>query len=457
MKQRFILSLIIAAFVTACGVSAAQTEVPDILLFFEAARSDPAVAEAALDEIAASWRDGYTPFIINMSRMIAPSSPIRQRLIGFLETQTGQQFGQDLVRWGSWMWDLPADLHPDYGIFKGLIYGQIDPRMREFFPLGVRSDIRLDEVEWGGVVVNGIPPLDHPVHVSAVEADYLEDSNIVFGISINGEARAYPKRIFAWHEMALDEIGGVDLTIIYCTLCGTVLPYESEVGGELRKFGTSGLLYRSNKLFFDETTMSLWSTLEGRPVIGQLAGSGLSLSLRSSVTTTWGDWRRRHPDTRVLSIDTGYERDYGEGVAYRDYFATDALMFQVPRLDDRLNNKDEVLVLRVDSETGDRIPVAIAEQFLRANQIYPFNVAGRPFVVITTPGGENRVYRSEGVGFDPQSESIDIVDETGRNWRLEEDALVAEDSSGLELARFPANRAFWFGWYAQFPETELIH
>ena len=75
------------------------------------------------------------------------------------------------------MWNLPDELHPNYGLFKGLIYGQIDPRMREFFPPGVRADIRFDEVEWGGVVVNGIPPLDHPVHVSVGEADYLEDDN----------------------------------------------------------------------------------------------------------------------------------------------------------------------------------------------------------------------------------------------------------------------------------------
>ncbi len=456
MKLRFILSLVFGAIAAACGVSAAQTEDPDIFLFFEAARSDPEVAESALDEIAASWRDGFTPFIVNLARLMAADSPIRQRLMRFLETQTGQRLGPDLARWGTWMWDLPPDLHPEYGVFKGLVYGQIDPRMREFFPPGVASDIRLDEVQWGGVVVNGIPPLDHPVHVSADEADYLDDDNIVFGVSVNGEARAYPKRIFAWHEMALDEIGGTELTIIYCTLCGTVLPYESEVGGELRKFGTSGLLYRSNKLFFDEATMSLWSTLEGRPVIGELVGSGLNLQLRPSVTTTWGEWKRRHPDTRVLSIDTGYDRNYDEGVAYRDYFATDRLMFQVPRLDDRLGNKDEVLVMRLDSGRAGRIPVAIAAEFLRENQIYPFDAAGRSFVVITSAGGANRVYASEGVRFGPQRESLAIVDTTGRAWRLEEEALVAEDGSGLELARITANRAFWFGWYAQFPDTELI-
>ena len=456
MKRWFILSLFFGGFAAACAASAAQSEDPDIFLFFEAARPDPAVGEAALDEIAASWRDGYTPFIVNMARLMAPDSPVRQRLVAFLETQTGQRFGQDLVRWGRWMWELPADFHADYGLFKGLIYGQIDPRMREFFSPGVRADIRLDEVEWGGVAVNGIPPLDHPVHVLISEADYLADSNIVFGISINGEARAYPKRILAWHEMALDAIGGVELTIIYCTLCGTVLPYESEVGGALRKFGTSGLLYRSNKLFFDAATMSLWSTLVGRPVIGRLAGSGLSLRLRSSVTTTWGEWRRLHPDTTVLSIDTGYERNYGEGVAYRDYFATDALMFPVPRLDGRLRNKDEVLVMRVNSEGREPIPVAIAVELLGDSQIFPFDVAERSFVVITTEGGANRVYSSEGVEFDPQSDSSEIIDTSGRRWRVEEDALVAEDGSGLELARFTANRAFWFGWYAQFPDTELI-
>ena len=139
MKRRFILALVFGGFAAACASSAAQSEDPDIFLFFEAARPDPAVGEAALDEIAASWRDGYTPFIVNMARLMAPDSPVRQRLVAFLETQTGQRFGQDLVRWGRWMWELPADFHPDYGLFKGLIFGQIDPRMREFFPPGVRG------------------------------------------------------------------------------------------------------------------------------------------------------------------------------------------------------------------------------------------------------------------------------------------------------------------------------
>jgi len=94
--------------------------------------------------------------------------------------------------------------------------------------------------------------------------------------------------------MAIDRLGGVDLTIVYCTLCGTVVPYESTVAGRQLRFGTSGLLYRSNKLMFDEETASLWSALEGVPVVGPLAGSGIRLPFHAVVTTTWGEWKREH-------------------------------------------------------------------------------------------------------------------------------------------------------------------
>src|SRR5262249_37638754 len=79
---------------------------------------------------------------------------------------------------------------------------------------------------------------------------FLEKQTGVFGVVLNGEARAYPKRILAWHELALDRVGGVELAVVYCTLCGTVIPYGAEPGGRKFTFGTSGLLYRSNKLMF---------------------------------------------------------------------------------------------------------------------------------------------------------------------------------------------------------------
>jgi hypothetical protein len=385
------------------------------------------------------------------------SSRIRARLVRFLEEETRQKFGDDLRRWRRWYWARPYDPHPDYAAFKAVLYANVDPRMAAFFPRGARELVRLDEVDWGGVRVDGIPPLDHPRHVPAAAAGYLKDRHVVFGLSLHGEARAYPKRILAWHEMARDRLGGVDLAIVYCTLCGTVIPYGSEVGGVGRTFGTSGLLYRSSKLMFDEESMSLWSSVVGRPVLGRLAGEPLELDAYPVVTTTFGEWRAAHPETTVLSIETGHDRDYGEGAAYRGYFATDELMFEVPGTDDRLENKDEVLALVLDVEGGSRRPVALHADFLRRHRVYALEIGGRSLLVVTSGEGANRVYEAAGApGPFRLGPSGLPEDARGRTYQVTEDALVSADSSAPSLRRVPARRAFWFGWRAQYPDTVLV-
>jgi hypothetical protein len=389
-----------------------------------------------------------------------PSAFTRARLIRFLEQQTGQRFGDDLKRWRQWIWSRPYAPHPDYVPFKAALYGKVDPRFAEFFPPGVRARIRLDEVDWGGVGVNGIPPLDHPRSVPAAEARWLKDGHVVFGVALNGEARAYPKRILAWHELARDRLGGVELTLVYCTLCGTAIPYGSEAGGRRFTLGTSGLLYRSNKLMFDEETRSLWSTLEGRPVVGPLSDAGLTLAAHPIVTTTWGEWRAAHPQTTVLSLDTGHTRDYSEGAAYRDYFATQAVMFAVPQADARLKNKDEVLVLRlVPKGSPPGTPpraLALAASFLKKRPLHALSFAGHELLVVTSRDGANRVYQADGTAFARRRTDDVLEDGRGRGWRVTEDALVREGAPTEARSRVPAHRAFWFGWYAQFPDTELV-
>lgn len=479
---------------------AQRTPAPPLDLFFAVASADDRMARAAMNQLAAQWRDSYAAMIIDMARQLrmaavpaAPSrggigspinpaepddgdisfpsdelgdaaaavtrdSVIRSRLLSFLERQTRKRFDPYLRGWRDWMWTLPYEPHPDYAEFKGRVYAAIDPRMQRFFPRGVRSLIRLDEIDWGGVTVNGIPPLYYPKVLAARDARYLRDNHLVFGVVVNGEARAYPKRILAWHEMAADRLGGVELTVVYCTLCGTVIPYESVAGGRLIRFGTSGLLYRSNKLMFDEGTMSLWNTIGGTPVVGALAASGVQLSSRPAVTTTWGEWRALHPATTVLSLDTGHQRDYGEGAAYRDYFSHDRLYFQVSQTDRRLKNKAEVLVLRVRPVAGGTAqPVAIVAEFLKRTPVFHFEVAGRRMIAITSRQGANRVFalNQHEVAFPTQPVAGVLTDAAGRRWTISEDALSLTDGS-ISLPRYSAHRAFWFGWYAQYPETQLI-
>ncbi len=168
-----------------------------------------------------------------------------------------------------------------------------------------------------------------------------------------------------------------------------------------------------------------------------------------------------HPDTVVLSIDTGFERDYSEGVAYRNYFRTDRLMFGVPKMDKRLKNKDEVLsILLRPKGSGlgeERKALALSAKFLKKNRLHYLAFAGYDLVVVTSPKGANRVYDAGRRRFVKQNSQGELVDDEGLQWKLTEDALVPVDSSAEPLTRVAARRAFWFGWYAQFPDTDLIH
>ncbi len=422
----------------------------DIQVFIDLLRSDPERAAVAERTILDGWDDSHAVMLVEVHRFT--QSRNWRRIILLLERATGQSFGQDMDRWWDWIWATNPGIHPDYSMFKAQLYAAIDPSFRDYFDDGLAANIRLDEVRWGGVVRDGIPPLDLPALTDVRRARYLDDDNIVFGIAINGEERAYPKRIMAWHEMFKDTIAGEHFTGVYCTLCGSMILYRSTIDGEHHELGTSGFLYRSNKLMYDHATRSMWSTLSGDPVVGPLAERDIELEPLFVVTTTWGEWRRRHPRTKVLSIDTGYTRDYSEGAAYRDYFSTDRLMFAVPELDTRLRNKDEVLALRLAEAPMEQL--AISVEFLAGRTVYHNSLGSVEFVVLTDPSGASRVYETRGRRFARWDGQDGAWDEGGERWTLTEAALTSPGRTSLR--RLPSHRAFWFGSYAQYPGTRLI-
>ena len=413
----------------------------------------------AWELIETRWEPSFLPMALETIRLTRDAEisgvlvSIMERKAGpGTESGTGAGLGHELDAWQHRMWNAPEARHPRYAAFKSALYSLIDPRFSAYFDTAGEPLIRLDEIVWGGVRQDGIPPLRNPAMLAAEDAGYLEDDNIVFGLSVNGDARAYPKRILAWHEMFVDTVGGVPVAGVYCTLCGTVILYFTEHEGVKHQLGTSGFLYRSNKLMYDQATQSLWSTMRGTPVVGPLAGKGIVLESGPVVTTTWGEWRRRHPGTRVLSLDTGHRRDYAEGAAYRDYFATDELMFSVPALDTRLKNKDEVFTVRLAGHP--EAPLAISAGFLAATPVHHDAIEGTELVVLTDPSGANRAYASEDVTFIRYDGDRSVEDSSGTIWTMDEHALTAPD--GRALRRIPAQRAFWFGWHAAFPSTRLV-
>ena len=413
---------------------------------------DPLYVESFLERLENEWQDNLVPMVFETMNYVG-ANYIRNQMLLTFRTKTGYEGPDNPNDWYHWWWNKPENITKDYAQFKAGLYKFIDPIFEGYFDQRQESArIRLDEIRWGGVDQDGIPPLRNPTMISVKEADYLQDSNIVFGVEINGEARAYPKRILAWHEMFTDTFGGEPIAGVYCTLCGTVIIYKTKHKGIEHQLGTSGFLYRSNKLMYDRDTQSLWNTVRGEPVLGPLVDKGIALEHLSVVTTNWKEWKRRHPDTTVLALQTGHQRDYGEGVAYEDYFSTDQLMFNTPFNDTRLDNKQEVLALRFAASPDSQL--AIDTDFLEKNPVFYESIGAQEFLVLTDKSGANRVFDTSEVEIKSYDGKDTAKDSEGNEWQVTETALLS--NSGSRLERLPYHRAFWFGWHAAYPETRLI-
>lgn len=214
-----------------------------------------------------------------------------------------------------------------------------------------------DQILAGGPPRDGIPALARPEAIPHDQATYLRPDDVVVGIALEGEARAYPLRILIWHEVANDVLGGKPIAVTYCPLCNSAMVFDRRVAGRTLELGVSGLLYQSNVLLYDRRagggTESLWNQIQMRAVAGPAARAGHALELLPSTMTTWSDWRARHPGTTVLSTRTGFDRDYADS-PYGPYFATDELMFPVEKKQrrsvKRLGVKDPMVLVSLGGE-----------------------------------------------------------------------------------------------------------
>ena len=337
--------------------------------------------------------------------------------------------------------------HESYHAIKMKLLGNTDKKFLDFFAGNFgkpdNMKIRLEEITWGGVLVDGITSLDNPKMIAANDADYLLDDDLVFGVEINGDIRAYPLRIMGWHEMFNDTIGGVPVALAYCTLCGAGILFETQVEGRDTPlvFGSSGLLYRSNKLMFDRETKSLWNQFTGEPVVGPLVQTDIKLKIRPNTITTWADWKAKHPNTKVLSLETGYARNYGSGVTYQAYFASPDLMFPAVVGDEKLvKRKDYIFGIR-DVGAAKAWPIkAFVSQPVINDRVGLKNV-----VLIGDANTRTvRAYeRDQGETF-AQSEQGVLISKTS-DWVLNEDFLVSKDGKN-KRSRVPGHVAFWFAW-----------
>ena len=280
-------------------------------------------------------------------------------------------------------------------------------------PDGTKYLIHPNQLRGGGPPKDGIPSIDDPKFISVEEADrWLADDELGAAIIHKGVKRFYPFQILVWHEIVNDDVAGDPVLITYCPLCGSVIGYEGTIDGEKVEFGTSGKLYNSNLVMYDRKTDSYWTQIEGRVVVGPL--TGMELKLFPVDVVTWGDWRKVHQESEVLSRETGQIRAYGVD-PYGDYYTSRRTIFPIDEQDDRLHPKAVIFGIEIDG-----VPKAYPEIDLKELQTIEDNVNGVPI----------RVTRDE----------VGIITFTNLNTN----------------ERIPHERDFWFAWFVFHPDTELL-
>jgi hypothetical protein len=367
---------------------------------------------------------------------------------------TGLEF-EDGYGWSAWI-AIERPLLPDgYVEWKGRLLSLVDERYAELLSDELLLAVRPDEFVWSRVAIDEQVPLVDPDNVHHREERFLDQSDVVFGIFLNGEARAYPQRILAWHELVTDEVGGRPLVVTNCVPCGGTVVYAATASdGEHYEFGNTGLVYRSRRLFYDRETNSLWDQLTGKAIAGDALVAGASLTPVPVLRTTWGEWAARHPNTTVLSLDTGFARNYDAGVALAEELRTDAPVFPAPVPSDvTVAAKERMIGLEIDGVARAYPVAAIEEAGIVHDTLDGQDVA----LVSRGPGLGVSVYREHGITIAflrGELDALEAVDSEGKRWFLDEEVLVNVIDSRLRRA-IPIRIAYWFAWADAYPETTL--
>ena len=297
--------------------------------------------------------------------------------------------------------------------------------------------------------------LTDPTVVPAAQMTELEDDEEVLGIALGGQSRAYPARFIAWHHIVNDTLGGRPVAITYCSICNSGVAYDPLVGGTRRLFNVFGI-YRGVMAMVDPSNETVWSHLTGEALLGP--DKGKALAVLPLVNTTWGDWKRLHPDTTTPRWETAYRRYYrAHVVSGRDYLPS---MFP-PTLkglsDDRLMPSTLVLAVRVEGKPraypfealesssgpvqetlGSTPVVAFYVPVTKAAAAYDRRLDGA-VLDFTRAAGQPGVFQDKG---------------TRSQWTVE-GLCVAGVLKGKQITRVFSLQAEWYGWSAYFPQTTV--
>jgi hypothetical protein len=320
--------------------------------------------------------------------------------------------------------------------------------------------VPLDQIVSGGPPPDGIASLDNPKFVNMQEAEnnFLSDSDLVIGLNVNGDVRAYPLQILVWHEIVNDKVGGIPVAVTYCPLCFTNQVFNRSLnnGQELLQFGTSGKLYNSNLVMYDRTSKSLWSQALGEGIVGKYAGQ--KLQRIPFDIAYWKDWKGIYPNSKVLSKDTGFSRPYGVD-PYAEYYTSNQLYFPVSNHDNRAGLKEKVIGLENVVEEKEQYKAYKLQQ-IETHKVINDKINGKSVTLFSLRPAMVRAYdrilvEGKVLEFEYNNSNNMITDkQTGTEWNFDGQAINGT-LKGRQLTRIPFDIGFWFEWVAFHPQTKL--
>ncbi|MFV2059226.1 MAG: DUF3179 domain-containing protein [Gammaproteobacteria bacterium] len=271
-----------------------------------------------------------------------------------------------------------------------------------------------DEIFHGGPPRDGIASIDNPKFVHAVSATFLKKDDRILGLIFNGVTRAYPIKILNYHEIVNDKIKAQSIVISYCPLCGSGMAFNPKQSNGDDRFGVSGLLYNNDMLLYDRATESLWSQIISTAISGKLKGQ--KLNNIPLINTSWFQWLQQHPDSEVLSTQTGYSRNYNNH-PYGDYDTNRAIYFPIQNNTARFHPKQRVIGITLGADVK---AYPLSELDKQAKAHFTDQFAGQTLTI----------------DYDAKNQSVTISNHNGIN--------------------LPVTNLFWFAWYAFHPNTRVF-
>lgn len=337
----------------------------------------------------------------------------------------------------------------DSVLLESIFDSEFKPNYVIMVTKGEKHIVPLDKIKKGGPPPDGIPSIDNPKFVLASEADYVDPNELIIGVFLNGDAKAYPLSIMNWHEIVNDKFGDIPVAVTYCPLCFTSQVFVRTIDQKPVEFGTSGMLYNSNLVMYDRLTESLWSQGLGVSIKGDLSGEKLK-TLPFDVMS-WSDWASLYPDSLVLTKDTGHQRPYSSN-PYSDYFKDPRILFSIDNEDDRLPKKE--IIFGVENNGNYK---AFKKTDVESKQIINDSIGGKKILVISTVPYMARVFDRaiEDQILDFQLQSGKIIDiQTNSIWNIEGESIDGP-LKGTNLKRMTFHPGFWFEWATFHPQTQI--